>query len=296
MFVDGINFIETEYGIKCPVFYSSGKRNSNVLWILFSAGGPRRKSKEIYPLFDRISWVQNYFSCPCLIFEDPSYFYNKGIQDGWYLGNHIKPYHAMIAEIIEKFKRQQSLKNQNLRFFGSSTGGTAAIWVHENFPGSICIASNPQIDISLWPSYSHTCEILKNHHIELNWQINVQNALTNSQNQILISMNTASHLDNQQTQKMLNYLDLDKELLNVKRGVFKKNNKFIWLYNIETKIDNPHNALPLFGNLLPMENLFFKNYSDDMIQTNFMSYEQLMRDYYMLNDRYINIQLAQSSK
>lgn len=289
MLTEGINFIKTS-DIELPVFYSAGKNKSNTLWILFSAGGPRRTSKYFYPLFDRISWAKHKFPGPCLIFEDPSYDYNIGIQDGWYLGNKNQPYYKIIADFISSFIKDLSLSNKSLRFFGSSTGGTAALLVSSLFPNSICIANNPQVDISIWPTYYAACTILKRYNLQYDFNIKIKELLKNKNNNIFISFNIGSELDKQQAQQLFSYLDINLYVKNnqIKEGVTKLDNKFIWTYDIKTEINNPHNVLPLFGMLIPIESLFFYDFYEinfKIIEILFSSYKDLMFDYYQLNDK-----------
>lgn len=291
----GINFIKNDLGVELPVFYSPGKKKSQVLWVLFSAGGPRRKLRSFYPLFDRISWVTNYFQSPCLIFEDPSYYYNTEIQDGWYLGTYTKSYHEMIVDCLKNILVELGLPNEALRFFGSSTGGTAAMWVSEQFAGSICIASNPQIDISIWPTYSSTCQILQDNHLQ--WPTNVQSVVQNKNSRLFISFNLVDAYDKEQVSVLCSYLNTENQVVNMnKEGVYSVDNKFIWFYNIQTQVNNPHNVLPLFGMLMPIESLFFHKMPPEAIQMNFAAYRDLMRDYYQVYDALLSKNSANVKK
>lgn len=286
MLKSGVNFIKHDLGIELPIFYSPGKKKSQVLWVLFSAGGPRRKTKSIYPLFDRISWATNYFQGPCLIFEDPSYYYNIGIQDGWYLGNRDKPYYEMIADCLQSILTELALPNEALRFFGSSTGGTVALWISERFPGSICIAGNPQIDISIWPTYSSTRQLLQERLLPL--PTNVQSVVQNKNSRLFISFNLADTYDKEQALVLCSYLNNQNQSLNINReGLYSVENKFIWFYNIQTQVNNPHNVLPLFGMLIPIESLFFNTVPMEILKMNFSAYRDLMRDYYQLYDGFL---------
>lgn len=287
MLKSGINFIKSDLGIELPIFYSPGERKSKVLWVMFSAGGPRRKTKAVYPLFDRISWATNYFQVPCLIFEDPSYYYNIGIQDGWYLGDNDKPYYEMIADCLQNILTELSLSNESLRFLGSSTGGTAALWVSERFPGSICIAGNPQIDISIWPTYSSTSQLLQDSPLQLT--TNVKSVIQDTNSRLFISFNLVDAYDREQALALCYYLKNKDQYIDINReGLYSIDNKFIWFYKIKTKVNNPHNVLPLFGMLRPIESLFFHSITETL-QTHFFAYRDLMRDYYQLYDTLLEI-------
>lgn len=279
---EGVNFVQIE-NIELPIFYSPAKnKNSRVLWILFSAGGPRRKNNLAYPTFDRVSWAKGKFQGECLIFEDPSYYYNKGIQDGWYLGTGEKTYYQLIAQLLTEYIQNQNINSSNLRFFGSSTGGTAAICVSSYFLNSISIASNPQIDISLWSTYKSTCSILQNTDLQL--PVFIKSIINNTKSKIFISFNIGSDSDRIQAQQLFSYMGITDILQD---GIFQRNNIYIWLYSIFTEKNNPHNVFPTFGMLLPIEQVFFNELPNEVMRKNFSYYSELLKDYYELNEQII---------
>ena len=134
------------------LFIPNNIRNNqfNILYVFLAAGG-RQEDKV---RFDGWSWCTN-LDGDLLCIEDPTYKLllksHKPMMTGWYFGDGGCSY----LELISNFCNKLLLKGiyGKIIFHGTSAGAYAALYLSNNVPGSLAIASNPQIDIRKWNQY-----------------------------------------------------------------------------------------------------------------------------------------------
>lgn len=99
------------------------------------------------PRFDMWSWSRQ-LNVNYLCIEDPMYFkYNDPpVTTGWYYGDENINYREYIANLIEKICNIKDINIKNIKIYGTSAGGSAAIGVAEYLEGISVIAHNAQLD------------------------------------------------------------------------------------------------------------------------------------------------------
>lgn len=119
------------------------RSTSKYLWVFLSnlrdKGGKRR-----YPIFVRNSYV-NLIEDSVLCVDDPTYYYNKQIRNGWYIGDKDTDYASTLATLIQAVAKSLSIENNGIIIMGSSSGGTAAIHIASCINAANYIAINPQL-------------------------------------------------------------------------------------------------------------------------------------------------------
>ena len=191
------------------------------------------------PEFRRWSW-HNVFNGSMLCIADPSYMQNDKLYLGWYYGTKSHCYRKMIADIVLKIANFLKVENNDVYFYGSSGGGTAAIHCAGLIQNSTAIAINPQIFLELY-HYAPTFRQLTGIDLakEDPWhRQDVSYFLLNSpkSNFILIE-NLQSEDDTVQ------FYALEKKLgASFKYGITRLNNLGIWLYDANTQNSPTHNA------------------------------------------------------
>ena len=119
--------------------------NNNRLFINLSAiHGPK-----CYPYFSRWKRV-NYINSSILCIDDPL---QKDLKIGvptWYYGTNDISYLTYALQIVLVAMREMDIKSENVTFLGSSSAGTAALYLASLLPGSAAIAFNPQIVLQNW--------------------------------------------------------------------------------------------------------------------------------------------------
>lgn len=125
------------------------KGSSDKMYIhLNNAIQPKERKKQ-FPRFARWSW---YTLCDhsWLSIEDPVYYDSSDIVTGWFYGTAEKNYREYVALIAEKICGFLGIDKSAVCFYGSSSGGTAAIHCAALF-GGIAVAINPQLNFE----YNH---------------------------------------------------------------------------------------------------------------------------------------------
>ncbi|WP_165066666.1 hypothetical protein [Desulfovibrio sp. ZJ200] len=101
-----------------------------------------------YPIFHRVSWY-NTFDGMFLCIDDPTR-HETGIAPTYFFGQKQTNYLDLLCDIINKFLEIYNISYNDLTIISSSNGGFAALWCTRKFPGSTCLAFNPQFDIPLY--------------------------------------------------------------------------------------------------------------------------------------------------
>lgn len=256
---EGVNF-----------FFYFNPSNKKQLYCFFSGGG--RSNSEI--TFHRWSWADicdGAFIC----FEDPMYQTFKIQGHGYFYGSKTRSFLMDIKSIVANICLTNGLDNNQLTFVGSSVGGYAALTLTHHFPGSKCIAFNPQFDI-----VKFGCPFFSNENIfELNDLFKRANILENtidSKSKRFISFNLASPKDKEQLSLLENYLG---RVFN--QGVNTISNNILYLYDIVAR--DKHNVFPDKA-LFPYIERWLS--SDNLGLNDFYSlFTSYLREVYSLSDR-----------
>lgn len=125
-------------------------RESDRIYVVFSGSRP----PDSPPTFKRWSYYK-YMNGSMLNIDDPMCKLYRELWMGWYYGTETESYCDYIVEIVQAFAEQNGFKN--IVFFASSGGGYAALYCACKIHGSMAVAINPQINLSLY-HYSRVFE------------------------------------------------------------------------------------------------------------------------------------------
>lgn len=134
------------YVSKCRLegFFHKGTRNK--LYVIL--GGARTRNggiKRDIPVFSRWSWY-SFADYSWISLEDPMYYDYPDLLLGWFYGNQEVNYRECVSDFIRKVVDHLGIPSENVVFYGSSGGGTAAIHVGSIY-GNCCVVSiNGQIN------------------------------------------------------------------------------------------------------------------------------------------------------
>lgn len=110
------------------------------------------EKKNCFPRFRRWRWY-NYVDAYWICIEDPMYFDNDEICMGWYWGTDAKNYREYVAEIAHILCARYNIDYNNVVFYGSSGGGTAAIHSAALFGNGVSVAINAQYNFENFSPY-----------------------------------------------------------------------------------------------------------------------------------------------
>jgi len=139
----GVEIIENQVKYE---FLIKLRLNSNKL-ICFGAKGGLDRGKRDLPDFPRFSWHDSFHES-LIYYADPTFYINKKIKTGWYMGTEDNWYLEKIAEIISKIVENFGVENENILFYGTSVGGFSSVMLATLFKKSTALVGNPQILIS----------------------------------------------------------------------------------------------------------------------------------------------------
>jgi hypothetical protein len=97
--------------------------------------------------------------------SDPSLALDQRLKLAWFTGSSRLNLQAILPRLIGAL--QKSLGGGRLVFAGSSGGGFASLYYSHGFPGSLCIATNPQTAIE-----RYTIKSVTNTYLDLCWGAN----------------------------------------------------------------------------------------------------------------------------
>lgn len=131
--------------IKYPVFVKT-KKNSRKLYVLLSGGRTPGKTGflDTLPRFKRWSFY-NYFDGHVIVFDDPMYSTFPDLLVGWFYGTKDRSYCLDICEISKVLA--EKLGASEICYYGSSSGGYAALLCSTFNANSTAIAINPQLNL-----------------------------------------------------------------------------------------------------------------------------------------------------
>ncbi|MBP3488404.1 MAG: polysaccharide pyruvyl transferase family protein [Roseburia sp.] len=176
---------------------------SDRLVVLLSAG---IVNTDCIPEFQRWSY-SSYLRENVLCIADPMYkeYEDKGLLVGWYYGNEEHCYLDCVIDLVEKIAQKNSIRRENIIFYGSSAGGYAGIYCANKIQGSCAIAWNAQFRISEF-HYSKIFEKITGNSLEkdaLGRNDITEMILTESRSKILLLENIRSSIDIKQIEILL---------------------------------------------------------------------------------------------
>jgi len=98
------------------------------------------------PRFHKWSW-STFLKGHLLSIEDPMYF-ESDIPVGWFYGTHERDYREVTAKLVTSVARCLGIPNERIIFYSISSGGASGLFTAAKIPGSVAIASNPQLDLT----------------------------------------------------------------------------------------------------------------------------------------------------
>ncbi|HHV73024.1 MAG TPA: hypothetical protein GXX38_10540 [Clostridia bacterium] len=98
------------------------------------------------PRFFKWSWY-TFLRGHLLSIEDPMYF-ESDTPVGWFYGTHERDYRDATAKLVTSVARCLGISNERIIFYSISSGGTSGLFTAAKIPGSVAIASNPQLDLT----------------------------------------------------------------------------------------------------------------------------------------------------
>ena len=115
--------------------------------ICMGSGAEKRTEKNFdRPIFQRHSWHSE-FDASVIYYSDPIFLRSRTARCGWCVGTPHEYYLEFIQKIIEKLCFNKDIKNENMLFYGSSSGGFTSIKLGTYFKGSKVLVNNPQVDV-----------------------------------------------------------------------------------------------------------------------------------------------------
>lgn len=120
------------------------KRNSANMLVLLTSGLPFGTINTAdKPIYRRWKWNFSESSICC---NDPTFYLSENVNAGFHLGKKDDWYLKNMALILKKIFDKLHLANEQIIFYGSSMGGTAAIMLSVLLPNTISIADIPILD------------------------------------------------------------------------------------------------------------------------------------------------------
>jgi len=185
------------------------------------------------PEYSRWSYYSQ-LGCYTLTVSDPMNL--LGYSLGWYWGTKNEDYRSYLAEICKYIANKFGIQKENIIFYGSSGGGTAAIHLSSLLEGSTAIALNPQT--SVFERYDSASILQKKIQYDLWNDVFARDDIIHSiqkSSKIIYIVNSASDLDYIPFKNICDYLKFD-----IRYGLNIKNNMIAWVYNSNFWI--PHNV------------------------------------------------------
>ncbi|MDE6728270.1 MAG: hypothetical protein K2J80_10090, partial [Oscillospiraceae bacterium] len=228
-----IRFDVDDVGFEC--FFHKG--TSEKLYIILN-GGLTRSGKNNLPRFNRWSY---YLFCEhsWLSIEDPTYFDNKDVIVGWFYGTENKNYRQYVAYIAEKICGHLNISKDDVCFWGSSSGGTAAIHSAALFGGGVAVSLNGQINFEY--DYRDVLEFIQYTKIDLHkadkWdRNNICKIISEAKNvKFILIENCRSRWD---IDDHLMYLCNGLSCPLPEYGISQFNNITTWIYDAPAKFKN----------------------------------------------------------
>lgn len=144
-------------GVEIPIFFRPAATQSNAVIFTFH-GAVNRKEREL-PIFGPIL-PELIASAHQVAIFDISLFRHDATRVAWYAGHDELDLQSLLKEVFQQIS--QVLECTRKIYFGSSSGGFAALFYSWHDKGSIAISANPQIKLEAYYE-KYTDQFLKNH-------------------------------------------------------------------------------------------------------------------------------------
>lgn len=211
------------------------------LYVFLAAARTRANGLAPLPLLQRWSYY-NVLEDSVLCVSDPMYYDYPNLQCGWFWGNNEENYREYLAQLVSKIAEISGINKENVVFFGSSAGGTAAIHTAAIFGAGTAICLNGQLNFEyekFTRRIEHFCkvtnfDITQKDKFERNMLHNVVKKSTGVK--FIVVDNVCSDGD---IKDHLMYF-CDKINYVPKFGLSSCDNMIFWLY--EAKSSYPHTA------------------------------------------------------
>lgn len=128
--------------VSLPISYHRGTNDTLILFF----HGAVDQSKRIIPKYQ--SFLPDLLHCHQLSISDPTLEIHPSIRSGWYIGGENMPLQAELPIILKYLFEAIGL--QRRIYVGGSSGGFAALYYSLVDLESICVAVNPQTNLSTY--------------------------------------------------------------------------------------------------------------------------------------------------
>ncbi len=129
--------------ITCP--------GSERLFVVLGGARTRNGGRDFVPLPQLNMWSwSNRINVNYLYIEDPLYYvYNDPpLKVGWFFGTGSADLRRYVGELVNKIASIKGFSGNNIKIYGISAGGSAALPVAGYVKGCTAIANNPQLDFA----------------------------------------------------------------------------------------------------------------------------------------------------
>lgn len=232
------------------VFYSSARTANDP-----SPKSPHFSRWSYYPILDSMNSA-------LLCIDDPM-IQKCEAEDfvlGWFYGTREKSYIQLSLEIVKAVLNNLNLTNNDVIFFGSSSGGYVGIYAASMLTGSLAIAINPQIYIQHW---TYTQEFEKITGIDLQEKDELHrndlvNLIKGNPSKYVILFNAMSSMDfKSQLEPFCNDMAIIPHY-----GLTKKDNVLLWIYYAKGT-NSPHNAFETRNIFLGIDSIAKRFHEDE---------------------------------
>lgn len=226
------------------------------------------------PHFERWSFYK-FFGGSCIFIEDPTYkkYSKAGLYTGWFYGEGGISYLEYVHRIVKQVAEFLKVKNDDIIFYGSSSGGYAVLYLSSTVPNSKCISINPQLNLNLpsilsWENAVQTQKILGVDFTSDDKRNDLRPMISSSlASRTIIIINSLSEIDMMQCKSLTEYMGLQW----VDFGLNKVNDKLLlWLYEAVAFDVPPH---------IVQENRFLIYSILNLLHTDISDFESLKKLY-----------------
>lgn len=253
------------------------------LYVFFmgARGGAVGRRKEI-PRFNRWSY-HNLVPFSILCIEDPLYFQYEDLPLAWYYGKKAESCLEVLLDLVKVVCRKKGILEKNVVFFGSSGGGTAALYAAYLLKGAMSISINPQIYIQNHPHARYFTQItgIDLHVYDPLYRNDLTECVKRSSSKHLVLYDIRSEEDWQQHMGPFCF----KLGISPSYGLTVKDNVAFWLYDCKGMPD-PHNSMEtrsLFCFIDYVARSFHENKINENIKKVVLFANECWHDYYEMN-------------
>ncbi len=262
------------------------KKNTSSQYLLISLNNGRIRKPRY---FERYTWA-NAINFNILCIEDPSMSRLK--YGNWFYGSVEYPLIVDIEKLIQNCVKVLSIKNENIIFIGSSSGGYASLYLSYKFQSSTSISINPQIKIK---EYGNIYEEIEKKFGTIDNDKFLRNDIsyifTKHNNSKTIIITNKNHSDKIQ----LDIITEQLQIKNVEKSNVKWNFKILVpdvKFNISPALVHKYNQLNFVETMLLINAVIHKKDTLNFINKFITEYEIRMQQkldlYYLKLEKYLS--------